>query len=236
ARDRPCPRLGRGRVHRQAVLGGPAGGPDPGLAAARPRRRGEPEAHGGRSDRRPRPPDGHARRLGAGAEPEGVRPPSLPGGAFLIPLAILVQSVVADRAMEAADVEARSLAPVVASVDEGAELDRIVGSAAENRTGELTVFMPDGRVLGHAAPDDSDVALARAGRSFTGRVAGGVAIFLPVVVAGTGNAVVRVMVPDARLQQGVVSAWAALAATGVAMVLLAVLVADRIASGVSGRP
>jgi signal transduction histidine kinase len=153
--------------------------------------------------------------------------------AFLIPLAILVQRVVADRALEAADVEARSLAPVVASVDQG-ELDRIVGSGADTSTGELTVFMPDGRVLGHAAPDDDDVALGRAGRSFTAPVSGGVAVFLPVVIAGTGTAVVRVMVPDSRLAQGVGAAWAVLAATGFAMVLLALLVADRIAGGVVG--
>ncbi len=133
--------------------------------------------------------------------------------AFLVPLALLVQAIVADHALSAAETEARSLAPVVASVHDETELDRIVAPAADNSTGALTVYLPDGAALGHVAPVDSTVELARAGRSFSAPVPGGVAVLVPVVVPGSGNAVIRVTVPESRLRQGVAETWAALQAT-----------------------
>lgn len=149
--------------------------------------------------------------------------------AFLVPLALLVQAIVAQHALSAAETEARSLAPVVASVHDESELGRIVAPAADNATGALTVYLPDGTALGHGAPVDSRVELARAGRSFSAPVPGGVAVLVPVVVAGSGIAVIRVIVPEARLRQGVAEAWLALAAIGLSMVGFAVVVADRFA-------
>jgi len=152
--------------------------------------------------------------------------------AFLVPLAILVQTIAAEHALSAAEMEARSLAPVVASVQDEHQLDRIVAPAADNQIGALTVYLPDGSTLGHVAPVDSSVELARAGRSFSAPAPGGVAVLVPVVVPGSGNAVVRVMVPSSRLREGVTETWVALAAIGVGMVAFAVVVADRIARGI----
>ncbi len=152
--------------------------------------------------------------------------------AFVVPLALLVETVARDRAISAAETEARSLAPVLAAVRDESTLDSVIQSTADTNTGSLTVFMPDGRIIGRPAAADSDVALARAGKSFTATIPGGVAVLVPVLIAGTGTAVIRVTVPDSRLRQGVTEAWLTLAVTGAALVLVAVVVADRIATGV----
>jgi signal transduction histidine kinase len=152
--------------------------------------------------------------------------------AFLVPLAVLVQRIVEDRAINAAEAEARTLAPIVASVHDPSTLSQVVASTAGGGPGPVTVFLPSGGVVGSAAPSDANVSLARAGRSFSAATAGGVAVFVPVVIPSSGNAVVRVFVPDGRLHQGVVVAWLLLALVGVALVGLAVLVADRIAGSI----
>jgi len=152
--------------------------------------------------------------------------------AFLVPLAVLVQRIVADRALSSAEIEARSLAPVVASVRDEQQLAGIVSSTAASGPGSVTIYLPNGHTVGSAARADSNLELARAGRSFSATLSGGVAIFVPVILPQSGNAVIRVLVPDARLHQGVAVAWLLLAAVGIALVGLAVLVADRIAGGV----
>jgi signal transduction histidine kinase len=152
--------------------------------------------------------------------------------AFVVPLALLVQTVARDRAVGAAETEARSLAPVLASVHDEKTLNSVVDSTAETNAGSLTVFMPDGRVLGHRATADDDVAVARAGKSFTATVPGGVSVLVPVVISDSGTAVIRVIVPDSRLRQGVTEAWLTLGVTAVALGALAVIFADRIATGV----
>ena len=154
--------------------------------------------------------------------------------AFVVPLALLVQTVARDRAISTAETEARSLAPVIAAVHDETTLDSVIESTAATNTGSLTVFMPDGRIIGRPVAADSDVALARAGKSFSATVPGGVAVLVPVLIADSGIAVIRVFVPDSRLRQGVPQAWLTLALTALALVVVAVVVADRIATGVVG--
>jgi signal transduction histidine kinase len=152
--------------------------------------------------------------------------------AFVVPLALLIQTVARDRAIGAAETEARSLAPVIAAVHDETTLDSVIQSTADTNTGSLTVFMPDGRIIGSQARADADVVLARSGKSFTATIPGGVAVLVPVLIADTGIAVIRVSVPDSRLRQGVPQAWLTLALTALALVVVAVVVADRIATGV----
>ena len=152
--------------------------------------------------------------------------------AFVVPLALLVQDVARDRAINAAESEARSLAPVLAAVHDEKSLSDVVASFADTSSGSLTVFLPDGKVLGHQAATDADVAKARAGKSFTAAVPTGIAVLVPVLIQGSGTAVIRVNVPESRLRQGVTEAWLTLALTGAALVAVAVIIADRIAAGV----
>lgn len=152
--------------------------------------------------------------------------------AFLIPLAILVQTIVRDRALNSAEVEARSLAPVLATERDPASLAAAVRSVSATGSNHLTVFLADGSVLGYVMEADANVALARRGRAFTTPVRDGMAVLVPVVGADGSIAVVEVVVPNATLRRGVDTAWLTLGALGIALVGLAGLMADRMARSV----
>lgn len=152
--------------------------------------------------------------------------------AFLIPLGLAVQTIAANQALSDAEVGARSLAPAIATVHDPQVLADLVRTANSTSSGRMSLFLPDGQILGEPASIDNNVALARGGRAFTIFTSDGAKIFVPVVIPGSGTAVVQVAVPESRLHRGVSTAWAILAVTGIGLVLLAVFVADRIARGV----
>src|SRR5437867_731610 len=153
--------------------------------------------------------------------------------AFVVPLALAVRTIAANEALHDADVQARSLAAAIATVTDGAVLSDLIRSANATSVGPLSVFMPGGQVLGAPATVDGDVTAARTGRAFTTFGGDGARVFVPVVIAGAGTAVIEVAVPESRLHRGVATAWAILGAAGLALILLAVLVADRIARGMA---
>jgi signal transduction histidine kinase len=151
--------------------------------------------------------------------------------AFLIPLAILVQTVVRDRALNAAELEARSLAPLLATEHDSAILRSAI-NAVSSGADQMTVFLADGTVLGHVRAEDANVALARRGHAFTTPMGDGLAVFVPVLVSDGSTAVVEVVVPASALQQGVGTVWLVLGALGLALIVLAGLVADRMARSI----
>src|SRR5688572_8109228 len=90
--------------------------------------------------------------------------------AFLVPLALLVRDVGADRALDAAESAARSLTPVLATATDPATVTLAVERVDDTR---LSVFLPDGRVVGEPASADDAVGLARQGRAFSTDAPGG---------------------------------------------------------------
>ena len=70
--------------------------------------------------------------------------------AFLVPLAMLVRSSAADRAVGAAAVEVQALAPIVTSVDRPT-LENAVERVNAGSRHQVTVFLPDGSVVGAPA-------------------------------------------------------------------------------------
>jgi signal transduction histidine kinase len=100
----------------------------------------------------------------------------------------------------------------------------------------FTVFLPDGKtVLGAPAPRSAAVELAAQGQSLTADAAGGREIVVAVQGLPEGAAVVRTFVSDAQLRAGVSRAWLVLALLGLALLLVGLLVADRLARSMS-RP
>jgi signal transduction histidine kinase len=148
--------------------------------------------------------------------------------AFLVPLALLVRSIAEDRALAAADRGAATLAPVIAAVDDETAVTQVVDATNASDIGAVTVFLSDGTILGTPGVVDANVDLARTGRSFSTPVAGGIQVLVPVLGADGQTDVVRVFVEDSRLHDGVVPAWIVLGGLGVALVLVAVIVADRL--------
>ncbi len=154
--------------------------------------------------------------------------------AFIIPLCLLVQTLAQDRAMAAADQEARNVAILVAGVrddDQLAELVEGIDSRGTPMTGVLTA---DGRQLGGGADlaADPEVRRAREGEAFTVVDDQGGRVLLPVIVR-SGTAVVRSQVSPADLRRGVTRAWTGIIATGGMLLAFAVAIAWQLGRRVS---
>lgn len=148
--------------------------------------------------------------------------------AFLVPLALLVRTVAANRAVDTATSQAQSLASVVATADRSTirlTLEQINATASD----PFTVFLSDGSVLGAPAARTAAVRLAARGRSLTAATAGGLQVLVSVQRAANSSAVIATFVSDAELRRGVTRAWLLLLALGVTLVLVGVVVADRLA-------
>jgi signal transduction histidine kinase len=145
--------------------------------------------------------------------------------AFLVPLALLVRQVAADRAISRADDAVRAIVPLIGTSTPGQLELSLAGLPVP-----VTVYQPgDGPVLGTSAPRTPAVQLAaRNGESFTVESGAGREIVVPVIAAD-GTAVVRTVVPRQELTHGVTQAWLVLAGLGLALVLLGLVVADRLA-------
>src|SRR2546423_8612525 len=148
--------------------------------------------------------------------------------AFLIPLAVLVRTLARDRALSAAELEAQSLAPVLALTQDTTALEAAVRATNPGSKGRLVIILPDGNVVGGPTntgdldgidvddPREKDnLELARKGRSFSAPTRSGIEVLVPVALDADQTAVVRVVVPDSILRRGVASARAVGAGGGV---------------------
>jgi signal transduction histidine kinase len=148
---------------------------------------------------------------------------------FLLPLALVLRTQAADRAISTATIQAQGLTPLVATLS-AHSLRLLVDqmNAADGST-PITVFLPGGRELGVAAPRSAAVRLAANGRSFTASTPAGVEILVAVEGLHAGTAVIRTFVPETRLRHGVTQAWLLLGCLGFGLLALSVAVADQLA-------
>lgn len=137
--------------------------------------------------------------------------------AFLAPLGIVLRNTAEQRAIADATTRAQAAAALVA-----------LGQTPRDDEVSLTVFYADGRRAGTPADRGPSVELASRGEAFAARTAGGVEVLVPVQGLSTGTAVVRVFVPDSSLHSGVLRSWLLLAAVGLVLVALSLLLADRL--------
>jgi signal transduction histidine kinase len=153
--------------------------------------------------------------------------------AFVLPLAVLVRTIAADRATSQANADAQYVGQIIAGNRVSAPA--LVAQADASAPGRISVYYLDGVVIGDRArpPAADSLQLARRGRSFSRSTGGVVDVFLPVLEPAGNTAVVRVSVPRGELRRGVTAAWLALAGLAVVLVALAGLVADRMARSVT---
>ena len=152
--------------------------------------------------------------------------------AFCIPLGRLIQVVAANRALEAAKLESRSLAGAISAVaGQTATITQLVEQANAGGPRPITVYLPDGTVIGAPVPVGAEVELARQGRSFTAAgPSGGRDVLVGIVGPDpSASTVVRVRVETSLLSRGVQRSWAIVAAVGLLVVVVAVGLADRLA-------
>jgi signal transduction histidine kinase len=149
--------------------------------------------------------------------------------AFFIPLALLLRTVAADRAVERATVEAQSLAPLVATLATSSLALAVAQVNAESGALPVTVYLPGGRTLGRSAPRSPAVQLAASGSSLTAEAPGGREVLVAVQGLPGGTTVIRTFVPDAELRRGVTRSWLVLGAVGIGLLALSAVVADQLA-------
>ncbi|MEV6598285.1 HAMP domain-containing sensor histidine kinase [Actinoplanes sp. NPDC051346] len=148
--------------------------------------------------------------------------------AFLVPLALLVRAVAEDRATDLGAADAQSLVSVV-----GAAADDSIKLAAERLAVEsgrpVSVFLPNGTVVGTPTARTPAVELAARGQSLTADLDGGREIVIAVQGRADGTAVIRTVVPATAITEGVARSWLVLAVLGLVLVVLGMLVADQLA-------
>ncbi|MGI5246723.1 sensor histidine kinase [Dactylosporangium sp. CA-139066] len=154
--------------------------------------------------------------------------------AFLVPLAVMMRSAAADRAVNAAVVQAQAVAQLVTTLDEPALAVTLEHANGSGRY-RFTVFLPDGHVIGAKAARSAAVGQAADGSSLTAPAAGGREVLVAVAGLPDGTAVVRTFVSDADMRRGVDRAWLMLGALGIALLAVSVLVADNLARSLT-RP
>ena len=147
---------------------------------------------------------------------------------FLVPLALVLRTLAADRAISAATAEAQSMAPLVTTV-ETRSLRLTVDQVNAETSTPVTIFLPSGTELGQPAPISPAVQLARNGRSFSADAPGGKQVLVAVEGLNGGSAVIRTFVPGSVLRHGVARAWLLLSGVGLLLLVLSVLVADQLA-------
>lgn len=153
--------------------------------------------------------------------------------AFAIPLAVLVRDVARDRAITAAERDVTALGPLLAVTEEQELIVAAIGQTSTGRDGRLAVFVEDGQIGDQEPPDDQALDLAREGNGFSQDTAGGAEIYNPVITGTDETAVVRARVPNRLLDDGVRTAWMALAGVGIALIAAGCLLADRLARTVT---
>jgi signal transduction histidine kinase len=147
---------------------------------------------------------------------------------FLIPLALVLRTLAADRAVSTATAQAQSMAPLVTTLP--ADSLRLTIDQINAETGTpVTIFLPSGAELGQLAPRSAAVQLAQKGRSFTAEAPGGEQVLVAVEGLPGGPAVISAFVPNSVLHHGVTRAWLLLGCVGLLLLVLSVAVADQLA-------
>ncbi|MEW2130233.1 HAMP domain-containing sensor histidine kinase [Streptomyces sp. NPDC005435] len=152
--------------------------------------------------------------------------------AFAVPLGLVVQEMARDRAFSNAEREAAAVAPALSITTDRDKLERVVAAAGVQSGMAVHLPAEDGRAavdLGRGRAVARDIeAVRRMGRASTAEVPGGSALLQPVALGSGAIAVVEVWVPEAEMSNGVGTAWAVLAAVGIALIAGSVAVADRL--------
>jgi signal transduction histidine kinase len=156
--------------------------------------------------------------------------------AFVLPLALLIQSFARVGAMAAAQQEAQGAELLITSLHDDARLPDLLAQFDSGTSPSTSVVTPSGQVYGvPIALDNPDVVRGRTGTSYedSGRRSGGVVV-RSVMVQGMGTFVVVTTVSRADLMKGVWQAWLTVVAIGVGLTVVSVLAAAMVVRRMSG--
>ncbi|MBL1112386.1 HAMP domain-containing histidine kinase [Streptomyces sp. 110] len=156
--------------------------------------------------------------------------------AFAVPLGLVVKELARDRAFADAERQAATIGPALAITTERARLQRAVASTQAGGDGRMALHVPDepgkrgsGYDLGKSRAPRGELATARRlGRASVSGAPGGYALLQPTALSSGQVAVVEVYVPRGVVTSGVTTSWLVLAGVGLALIVGAVAIADRL--------
>ncbi|MEU6067181.1 MULTISPECIES: sensor histidine kinase [Streptomyces] len=152
--------------------------------------------------------------------------------AFAVPLGLVIKEMARDRAFSNAEREAAAVAPALSITTDRDKLERVVASAGADSGMAVHIPAVDAAAavdIGRQRAAGRDIAtVRRLGRASTTEVPGGSTLLQPVALSSGAIAVVEVYVPESEVSNGVGTAWAVLAAVGIALIVGSVAVADRL--------
>jgi signal transduction histidine kinase len=157
--------------------------------------------------------------------------------AFVIPLALLIQSFARVGAMGSAEQEAQGAELLITSLHSDPRLpDLIAGLDSRTSRSATSVVTPDDHVYGSPIDvNDPVVVRGRTGPPFEdANLPSGGVVVRSVVVEGSGTYVVVAKVSRAVLTQGVWEAWLTAVAIGVGLTLISVIAASMVVRRISG--
>lgn len=146
--------------------------------------------------------------------------------AFVIPLGLAVQVLAANQPLNDAEQTAQSVATVLALTNDRQVVTEAVVAAQARSDATLTVYRRDGPTLGAKVARTPDVDRAFRGASFAADIGADRAVFVPATRADGTVAVVQAIVPDEVLRRGVLRSWLLLVGLAVALLVVAVAIAD----------
>jgi signal transduction histidine kinase len=152
--------------------------------------------------------------------------------AFVVPLGILVRDLAADRAVTAAERQAEEVARFLAVVAPARGIDQAVAAVGDGGEFPMSIVLPDESIVGEPMRHGEDVTRAQGGTAFRAPVAGGQAVYVPVLLPSSETLVVRVFVTSSELREGVALSWVTLGLLAIGLVAIAVAIADRLARSV----
>jgi signal transduction histidine kinase len=157
--------------------------------------------------------------------------------AFLIPLGLVVQTLAKDRAVADAKRQTAVVVAVLTVTTDPTSVDNAIARTGGNTVDRVAVHNLGGTgdAVGdrHASKADVDAA-ANEATAILVDVPGGLSYLEPVDVGAGRTAVVEVYIPESELHRGVSTAWWALSAVALGLVIASVWVGDRLAARVVG--
>ncbi|HEV2640001.1 MAG TPA: HAMP domain-containing sensor histidine kinase [Actinocrinis sp.] len=147
--------------------------------------------------------------------------------AFLIPLAVVVDRIADERALNAAQSRISAIEPLLALTTDHTPLERALATLPGPQN--VAVLLPDGTVVGvdHATTTQLIAADAN-GAAVTLGVPGGSEVLQPELVGGGQHTLIAVYVDAAESRRGVLNAWLILGGVALTLIAGSILLADQL--------
>ena len=154
--------------------------------------------------------------------------------AFLFPLTLTVRALAYDKAVTLAQNQEEAIAQFIALRAPNSNTADVIQAALLNRSDYATsvILIADSggeEVFGEPIPEGENLDAVRNGAAYRATVRGGQAVYASVLLPTAGQTVVvRVFVPETALTDGVARSIVVLILLGLAIIAIAIAVADRL--------